>query len=93
MNPQPEVEHHRAPALWLVVAAIALATGVAVWRGAFDGAAVLVSTLVVAAVARLVGRGRGRRPEGVAVRSTWVDVTVLLVLAAGIATLMLAPGV
>lgn len=91
MNPQPEVEHHRAPALWLVVAAIALATGVAVWRGAFDGAAVLVSTLVVAAIARLVGRGR--RPEGVAVRSTWVDVTVLLVLAAGIATLMLAPGV
>ncbi|WP_182111950.1 MULTISPECIES: hypothetical protein [unclassified Actinotalea] len=91
MNPQPEVERHRAPALWLVVAALVVTVLVTVARGAFDGAAVLVSTLVVAAIARLIGRGR--RPEGLAVRTAWVDATILLALAAGIATFMLTPGV
>ena len=92
MNPPPEAaERHRAPALWLVVAALGAAAVAAAVDGAFTGAAVLVSTLVGAAVARIIGRGR--RPEGIAVRSTWVDVTILLGLAAGIGVLMLAPGV
>ena len=90
LPPEP-AERHRAPALWLVVAAIVLAP-FAAWRwGAYEGLAVLVSTLVLAAVARLIGRGR--RPEGIAVRSTWLDVVVLLGLALGIGVLMLTPGV
>lgn len=84
-------DRHRAPALWLVVLAIVASTVSAVRYGAFTGAAVLVCTLVLAAVARLIGRGR--RPEGIAVRSTWIDVTILLGLAAGIGVLMLTPGV
>lgn len=91
MTHPPEAERHRAPALWLVVLAVLAAAVVAALEGAYTGAAVLVSVLVLAAVARLIGRGR--RPEGIAVRSTWVDVTILLGLAAGIGTLMLTPGV
>ena len=87
----PRLERHRARALWLVVAGIAAATVVGAVRGAFDGLALLVSTLVLAAVARLVGRGR--RPEGIAVRSTWLDVVILLTLAVGVGALMLSPGV
>lgn len=71
--------------------ALAGMTLTAVVAGARTAATVLVVTLVGAAVARLVGRGR--HPEGIAVRSTWLDVTVLLLLAVGIGLLMLAPGV
>lgn len=84
-------ERHRAPALWLVTAAIAAALVVAMVVGPREAAGVLVVTLAAAAVARAVGRGR--RPEGVAVRAAWVDAAVLLVLAAGIAVLALSPGV
>lgn len=91
MTPADQTERHTAPALWLVVAALAVASTAAVLDSARTAAAVVVVTLVAAAVARLLGRGR--RPEGIAVRSTWVDVTVLLVLAVGITVLMLTPGV
>lgn len=93
MTPAPPepVERHTAPALWLVVLALVGTTLTAVAAGARIAAAVLVATLVGAATARLIGRGR--RPEGIAVRSTWLDVTVLLLLAGGIGLLMLAPGV
>lgn len=86
-----EEERHRAPALWVVVAGLAVATGAAYLVGASEGLMALALTLAGAAVARLVRRGR--RPEGVAVRSTWQDATVLLVLAATIASLALTPGV
>ena len=85
------LERHRAPALWLVTAAIAAALGVAMVVGPREAAGVLVVTLAAAAIARVIGRGR--RPEGVAVRAAWVDAAVLLVLAAGIAVLSLSPGV
>lgn len=92
MTPPPEqADRRRAPALWLVAAAIAAATVVAAVLGAREAATVLCGVLVVAAVARLIGRGR--RPAGVAVRATWFDVAVLLVLAAGIGMLMVTPGV
>ena len=93
MTPAPPepVERHTAPALWLVVLALVGMTLTAVADGARTAAAVLVATLVGAAAARLIGRGR--RPEGIAVRSTWLDVTVLLLLAVGIGLLTLAPGV
>lgn len=84
-------ERHTAPALWLVVLCLVAATVTAAVAGARPGAAVLVLTLLGAAVARLVGRGR--RPEGIAVRSTWLDVVVLVLLAVGIAALMVSPGV
>lgn len=90
-SPRDAVERHRAPALWLVVVALAAVCVVAVLVGTREALAVLAGTLVSAAVARLVGRGR--RPDGVAVRSTWVDVLVMLVLAAGIVALMFTPGV
>jgi len=86
-----EEEQHRAPALWLVVAGLAVAIGTAYRVGATEGLLVLALTLAGAAVARLVWRGR--RPEGVAVRSVWQDAAVLLALAAAIATLALTPGV
>lgn len=84
-------ERHRAPALWLVTLAIAASAAVAMWVGAFEAILVLVVTLACAAVARVIGRGR--RPEGVAVRATWVDVLVLVALAAGIVALAATPGV
>ena len=84
-------ERHRAPALWLVVLGLVAALVLAELEGAFTGLAVLVAVLVAAAVARLVGRGR--HPEGIAVRSTWLDVVVLLGLALGISLLMITPGV
>ncbi|MCU1430903.1 MAG: hypothetical protein JWP95_8 [Actinotalea sp.] len=92
VTPAPDApERHRAPALWLVVAGLAAATVTAAVRDAGQGAALLALTLACAAIARLVGRGR--RPEGIAVRSTWLDVVVLLGLAAGVAVLSLSPGV
>ena len=93
MTPAPadHGERHTAPALWLAVLAVVGAVLAAWLASARTGAAVLVAALVGAAVARLVGRGR--RPEGIAVRSTWVDVVVLLVLAAGVAVLLTTPGV
>lgn len=84
-------ERHRAPALWLVVLGLVGVLAAAVRSGAFTGLSVLVGVLVAAAVARLAGGGR--RPEGVAVRSTWLDVVVLLGLALGITLLMITPGV
>lgn len=87
----PEPERHTAPALWVVVLGLVVAVVVAVAVDAAAAAAVLAAVLVGAAVARVIGRGR--RPEGIAVRSTWVDVLVLLTLAAGVGALGLAPGV
>ncbi len=86
-----EEERHRAPALWLVVAALAVAVVVAAVVGAFEGLVLLSLTLAAAGVARVVGRGR--RPEGVAVRSTWQDAAVLVALAVTIAVLAATPGV
>lgn len=88
---QPErPERHRAPALWLVLAATVatLLTGLLV--GAYQAVGVLIATLVLAAAARLIGRGR--RPEGIAVRDTWVDLVILGGLAVALALLAL-PGV
>jgi hypothetical protein len=85
------VERHRAPALWLTSAALAAAVVVAMLVGTRQAAAVLAAALAAAAVARVVGRGR--RPEGVAVRATWLDVAILVVLAGGIAVLATTPGV
>jgi hypothetical protein len=89
--PPDATERHRAPALWLVVASLAAATLAAVLAGARAGTTVLALTLAVAAVARMAGRGR--RPEGIAVRSTWLDVLVLAALAVAVSLLMLTPGV
>ena len=86
-----EEERHRAPALWVVVVGLLAAVGTAYAVGATEGLVVLVVTLTGAAVARLMWRGR--RPEGVAVRSTWQDAAVLLALAAAIALLSQTPGV
>lgn len=86
-----EEERHRAPALWVVVGGLLVAVGAAFLVRAGVGLMVLAVTLAGAAVARLLLRGR--RPEGVAVRSTWQDAAVLLALAAAIATLALTPGV
>lgn len=86
-----EEERHRAPALWVVTAGIGVALGLGVLVGAAAGLLVLAVTLVGAAVARVVRRGR--RPEGVAVRSVWLDAVVLLALAAAIAMLAVTPGV
>lgn len=87
----PESERHTAPALWVVVLGLVAAVVVAVVVDAGAAAAVLVAVLVGAAVARLIGRGR--RPEGIAVRATWVDVLILVTLALGVGALGLAPGV
>lgn len=86
-----EEERHRAPALWVVTGGLVLSIGTAYLVGAAEGLLGLAVTLAGAAVARLLRRGR--RPEGVAVRSTWQDAAVLLALAAAIATLALTPGV
>lgn len=88
--PEP-VGRRRAPALWLVVVGLLVVCLVAALDGARGAAAALVTVLLAAAVARLLLRGR--RPEGVAVRSTWVDVLVLGVLAVAIGVLMLSPSV
>ncbi len=85
------VERHRAPALWLVALGVAGAAALAAVVSTRAALSVLVATLGLAAVARLAFRGR--RPEGVAVRAVWVDVSVLLGLAVAIALLTSAPGV
>ncbi|WP_250447327.1 DUF3017 domain-containing protein [Actinotalea sp. C106] len=91
-EPQAEAhERHRAPALWLVATAIALACVATEVVDAQVGVVVIIGTLVAAAVARLVGRGR--HPEGVAVRSTWQDAVTLGGLAVAMGVLVLAPGV
>ncbi|HEY3436379.1 MAG TPA: DUF3017 domain-containing protein [Actinotalea sp.] len=91
VEPGPGTDRHRAPALWLVVAALVVVTVSAVVWGARTGATLLAATLLASAVARLIGRGR--RPEGIAVRSTTMDVTVLLFLALAVAILAASPGV
>lgn len=84
-------ERHHGPALWLVAGAIVVATVLAVSVGARAACWLLAATCAASAVARLLARGR--RPEGLAVRSTWVDVTVLTGLAIGLAVLALSPDV
>jgi hypothetical protein len=84
-------ERHRAPALLIVVLGLVAAVLVAVVVDALAAALTLSAVLAGAALARLVGRGR--RPEGVAVRATWVDVLILLVLALGVALLAQGPGI
>lgn len=86
-----EEERHRAPAPWVVVACLAAGVAVTWFVGALPGLLVLVLVLAGAAVARLVGRGR--RPVGIAVRSTWQDAAILLALAVTIAVLATTPGV
>lgn len=86
-----EEDRSRAPALWVVAGGLLVAVGTAYLVGAAEGLVVLALTLAGAAVARLLWRGR--RPTGVAVRSTWQDAAVLLLLAAAIAMLALTPGV
>lgn len=86
-----EEERHRAPALWVVATGIAASLGLGLVAGATVGLLALAALLAGAAVARLVRRGR--RPEGVAVRSVWQDAVVLLVLAGAIGVLALTPGV
>ena len=83
-------ERHRAPALWLVLAATVATVLTALLAGAYPAVGVLAATLALAAVARLIGRGR--RPEGIAVRATWVDLLILVALAAAL-VLLAAPGV
>ena len=65
-----------------------LLTGLIV--GPYPAIGVLIATLVLAATARLIGRGR--RPEGIAVRDTWVDLVILGGLGVALA-LLAAPGV
>ena len=84
-------ERHRAPALWLVLAAVVATVLTGRFVGAYPAVGVLVGTLALAALARLIGRGR--RPEGIAVRATWVDLVILGVLAVALALLAGAPGV
>jgi len=84
-------ERYRAPALWLVVAAIVAVTWVGLVVDVRLATVLLAATLICAGAARLVLRGR--RPEGIAVRAAWVDVTVLAALAAGIGVLASTPGV
>ncbi|MBC7306538.1 MAG: hypothetical protein H5T80_06325 [Dietzia sp.] len=84
-------DRHRAPALWVVLGAIAVATVVAVVDGAGPSAVVLGLTALGAGVARVVRRGRA--PEGIAVRSTWWDAVVLGGMALGILVLQGTPGV
>lgn len=85
------LERHRAPALWLVTAAIVVAVLVTVAGSTHGAIAVVVAALGLSAAARLALRGR--RPEGVAVRAVWADVVVLGVLAIGLALLAGTPGV
>ena len=90
-HPEAHPERLRAPALWVVVGGIVVAVGAGVLEGARSGAIVLAVTLLGAGLARVTGRGR--RPEGVAVRSTWWDAVVLWGLALGIFVLQGTPGV
>lgn len=75
-----------------VVTGALLATGaLAVTVGAAAAGGFLSGFCVAAAVVR--GVLRGRRPPGLAVRSTLTDVTVLLALAVAIGVLSFSPGV
>ncbi len=78
-------------ALWLVSAALVVTAVLAVTVGASAAAACLATTCALAAVLR--GVLRGRRPPGLAVRSTMTDVAVLVVLALAIGALGFGPGV
>ena len=89
--PTVNPERYRAPALWLVTGAIIAVTWVGLAGEARLAAVLLAVTLVCAGVSRLALRGR--RPEGIAVRTTWVDVAVLTALATGIGVLASTPGV
>lgn len=84
-------EGTRGLALWLVLGAVGLATTVAVADSVRAGIAVLVATLIGVAAVR--GRLRGRRPEGLAIRSVAVDLGVLLTAAVALTVLSTTPGV
>jgi hypothetical protein len=90
VNPEGP-ERHRAPALWLVLAAAVATVVTAYLIGPYPALVVLVATLAIAAVARAVGRGR--RPEGIAVRAVWVDLLILGGLSVALVILMHTPGV
>lgn len=85
------VEGTRGLALWLVLGAVVLASTVAVVDSVRAGIAVLVATLIGVAAVR--GRLRGRRPEGLAIRSVPVDLAVLLTAAVALTVLSTTPGV
>ncbi len=78
-------------ALRLVSVALVVTAVLAVTVGAPVAAASLATTCAMAGIVRAVLRGR--RPPGLAVRSTLTDVTVLLVMALAIGLLSLSPGV
>lgn len=84
-------EGTRGLALWLVLGAVALATVVAVADSVRAGIAVLAATLIVVAAVR--GRLRGRRPDGLAIRSVPIDLAVLLTAALALTVLSTTPGV
>lgn len=84
-------EGTRGLAVWLVLGAVVLATAVALVDSVRAGIAVLVATLILVAAVR--GRLRGRRPEGLAIRSVPVDLAVLLAAALALTVLSTTPGV
>ena len=87
----PATESSRGLVLWLVLGAVALACLAAVAHSARAGVAVLVATLVLLAAVR--GRLRGRRPEGLAIRATGLDVAMMLAAAVALTVLSTTPGV
>ena len=83
----PAAAHRRIDPLLLVLAGVAAGIVVAVLRRPQPGMLVIAVTLAVAAVLRLVLRPRAA--GSLVVRSRQVDVAVLAVLAAAVATLAL----
>jgi len=77
--------------LTVVTCALLATAGLAVTLGAAAAGGFLSGFCALAAVVR--GVLRGRRPPGLAVRSTVTDVTVLLALAVAIGVLSFSPGV
>jgi hypothetical protein len=75
----------RNASLWVVALGVLVATAVALWAGAPAGALVLAAMLIGGAVARVALPSPG--PVAFTVRSRSVDVTVLLLLAAGLGVL------
>jgi len=83
----PPAAHHRPDPLLFVLAGVVVGIVVAVLRQPKPGMLVIAVTLAVAAVLRLVLRPRAA--GSLVVRSRQVDVSVLAVLAAAVATLAL----
>ncbi|MEE6280689.1 hypothetical protein [Georgenia sp. MJ170] len=80
-------EMARSPALWLVAAGLLAACAAAVVIGAPAAALVLAALCIGLAVVRVADR---RRPPAFMARSTAVD--VVLLVAAAVALLVLAPA-